>query len=95
MNSRIGSPFYLFFLNPDHVASRSLLLLSAAMSSALTREYAERTAESKVSLHVKKLNNRKRDSEATKALSVRVFTSVFGFGENLLRLCSFAVFGNF
>lgn len=94
MNSRIGSPFYLFFLNPDHVAVRSLLL-SAAMSSALTREYAERTAESKVSLHVENLNNRKRDSEATKALSVRAFTSVFGFGENLLRLCSFAVFGNF
>ena len=64
MNSRIGSPFYLFFLNPDHVASRSLLLLSAAMSSALTREYAERTLQSKTSLDAKKLNNRKKDSEA-------------------------------
>ena len=61
------------------------------MSSALTREYAERTAESKVSLHVKKLNNRKRDSEATKALSVRAFISVFGFAVLGEFLCGFSV----
>ena len=39
---------------------------SAAMSSALTRGYAETTSESKTSLSfdVKKLNNIKGDSEA-------------------------------
>ena len=53
-----------------------LLVRDAAMSSALTREYAERTSESKPSLDVENLNNRKRDSEANKALSVRAFISV-------------------
>ena len=34
------------------------------MMSAVTREYAERTSESKTSLGAWKLNKRKRDSEA-------------------------------
>ena len=52
------------------------------MSSVLTRENAERNSESKTGLELLKLKNRKRDSEATKALSAIGFISVFGFGRN-------------
>ena len=42
------------------------------MGSALTREWQEGTSESKTSLDVSKIKSQ-RDSEATKALSVRAF----------------------
>ena len=50
------------------------------------REYAGRTLASKTSLDVDKLNN-SEILQPTKALSVRAFISVFGFGRNLLRFC--------
>ena len=43
-----------------------------------TREYAERTLESKTILDVENLNNRE---------ILRAFISVFGFGRNFLRFC--------
>ena len=56
------------------------------MSSVLTREYSERTSESKTSLDVYKLNDGKRDSEAgNQSFFSEAFylISVFGFGRNL------------
>ena len=73
-----------------------LLARNAAMSSALTREYAERTSESKPSLDVEKLNNRKRDSEATKGLSVRAFISfAFRFWTKFIAVLQFCGFQRF
>ena len=53
--------------------------------SAVTREYAERTSESKTSLGAWKLNKRKRDSEAYQIFVSESFILVFGFGRNLLQ----------
>ena len=65
------------------------------MSSALTREYAEGTSESKTSFDVQNLNNRKRDSETYQSIVSEGF--YFGsavLGRNLLRFCGFTVLGD-
>ena len=57
------------------------------MSPVLTREYAERTSESKTSLVYKNysVKNGKKDSEDYQSnFSVRAIISVFGFGRNLV-----------
>lgn len=61
------------------------------MNSALMREYAERTLESKTSLDILKLKEGEI-LEPTKAFSVRSLISVFGFGRNFSWYASFWLF---
>ena len=52
------------------------------MSSALTREYAERTAVNKTSSDVSNYITEREILKPTKALSVMAFILNFGFGRN-------------
>jgi len=38
MNLRIRTPFYIFFLNPDYVAARSLCSLRSNKEQSLTEQ---------------------------------------------------------